>query len=161
MNRAIVLLVSVGLACNKPTPSTRTEQPGSPSDVATQPHSATEMDAVAIADAQTITTTATTDATTDATIDAGGIYDDIEGRGSCKKDDDCVLSSFQEGCCTGACSNYATNKQELAARETRANCAKTKPAVCPPPAPCPPPQHWIEAAKCKDKKCYAVGRRIP
>jgi len=78
-----------------------------------------------------------------------------EGQGSCKRDADCVLSSWQSGCCTGACVAYAISNAELRKREKAENCPKPGTQLCPPPAPCPKPTQLPIDAFCKAKKCWA------
>lgn len=80
------------------------------------------------------------------------------GVGRCRVDEDCVLTSFHDGCCAPGCAPYATNKQDLAAREARKNCDayRSGDKVCPPPAPCPPSTTHARAATCVRNTCTAV-----
>jgi len=94
-----------------------------------------------------------------ATSGQGGNVEQVPGRGSCTQDADCVLTGYQEGCCTQACHPYATNKDDLAARQAKENCAaRTQP--CPPPAPCRRPAHRYLAAKCNAGSCVALREPI-
>lgn len=82
------------------------------------------------------------------------------GRGSCVHDDDCVLTSYQPGCCVQACEDYASNKADLAALQAKEDCAATRPERCPPPAPCRRPTHRVLAAKCSAGACVAIREPI-
>lgn len=89
------------------------------------------------------------------------VIDEAEGTGRCKVDADCVLSSWQPGCCTGTCTSYAISKAELAAREKKENCPARRAKPCPPPAPCPRPTHVPVDAFCKDNTCWARRNVVP
>jgi hypothetical protein len=84
------------------------------------------------------------------------------GIGRCSVDEDCVLTSYSEGCCTYNCEPYASNKRDLAAREARENCEayRSGKKVCPPPAPCPPSTTHARAATCVDRTCTAVVEQL-
>lgn len=77
----------------------------------------------------------------------------VEGRGACEVDDDCVLTSFQEGCCVQACEAYATSREDLEARQAADQC---DPPPCPPPAPCRGPRRSFERAVCAQGTCAAA-----
>ena len=90
-----------------------------------------------------------------------GPTQEVVGDGRCKTDADCVLSSWQEGCCVQACQDQAVNRRDLAARQAKEDCATDRPEVCPPPAPCPRPTHTVLAARCSRGKCVSVQRKSP
>ena len=85
----------------------------------------------------------------------------VPGRGACKTDAECVLTTFQEGCCVQACQGYASSKLELAARQAKENCAARGPAICPPPSPCRVPTHTVLAAACSAQRCVSVEAVLP
>lgn len=85
-----------------------------------------------------------------------------QGRGSCRRDDDCVLTTYQEGCCVQGCSAYASSKAALAARQAKEDCAAFRASgePCPPPAPCRRATEREIEAVCKNGRCYGVYERI-
>ena len=85
----------------------------------------------------------------------------VPGRGTCKTDADCVLTTFQEGCCVQACQGYASSKLELAARQAKENCPARGTAICPPPSPCRIPTHNVLAAACSAHRCVSVEEVLP
>jgi hypothetical protein len=80
------------------------------------------------------------------------------GQGTCHSDTDCVLTSYQVGCCAQACQSYASSKQALAARQAQEDCVAFKASgePCPPPAPCRRPTTRSVAARCSAGTCYTV-----
>ena len=82
------------------------------------------------------------------------------GTGSCVTDADCVLSTYQSGCCVQACEPYATNRRalELTIAKERPHCDafRNSGQPCPPPAPCRLATHDVVAAKCVNRACYRV-----
>jgi hypothetical protein len=84
----------------------------------------------------------------------------VEGRGYCQRDTDCVLSTYQEGCCTQGCFPYATNRRDLAARRAKEDCTQHV-SVCPPPAPCPLETFTYVGAVCRARVCSAQRRPGP
>ena len=103
--------------------------------------------------------TSATTSTTDA-VPAGAVV--VSGRGSCARNDECVLSGYAEGmdgCCNveSTCGLYATSKAELESRRRENACRPKNPPTCPPPSPCPPAQVTLDRAACVDGVCAAVG----
>jgi hypothetical protein len=139
--RSLQLLVLA--ACTKPPP---TPTPPPPPLLA---------DAGAVADASV------PDAPPDAALPRihKWVIDEAPGEGRCKVDADCELSSWQPGCCTGTCTEYAISKRELAARKKTERCKRATP--CPPPAPCPRPTHMPIDAFCKEGACWARRNVVP
>jgi hypothetical protein len=86
----------------------------------------------------------------------------VSGRGSCARNDECVLSGYAEGvdgCCNleSTCGLYATSKAELEMRRRENTCRPSNPPKCPPPTPCPSSQVTLDRAACVDGVCAAVG----
>lgn len=79
------------------------------------------------------------------------------GSGSCKVDDDCVLSRYQSSCCVQACFPSARNKAELARAIAAEDCSKQR-GPCPPPSPCPPFAFDAVRAVCQAGTCATVKR---
>ena len=91
-------------------------------------------------------------------LEAGAAREVLAGEGRCLADADCVLSSYQPGCCTQACVARALNKHELAARMAAENCAAHK-GPCPPPAPCEKFDYRVIAAVCRAQTCATLVER--
>ena len=81
-----------------------------------------------------------------------------KGQGACAADADCELSSWQPGCCTSACEEYAIAKKDLAAKKAKEKCNDDEP--CPPPSPCPEPTWMADSAVCRQGTCTAVGHAV-
>lgn len=79
----------------------------------------------------------------------------------CERDDDCVLTTYQAGCCVQACESYAMDKRRLAAARAKEDCSGQRGEDCPPPAPCPPPTHRVVAARCNAGECVAEREPLP
>lgn len=79
------------------------------------------------------------------------------GDGKCRVDTDCVLTTYQEGCCAQGCEPYATSKASLAARQAKENCSARRGQVCPPPAPCPRAKTRATSAVCRSGTCGALA----
>jgi hypothetical protein len=80
----------------------------------------------------------------------------IVGRGACSSDDECVLTSFQPGCCAQACDAYPTSQAELDARVANDQCE----SPCPPPSPCRGPRRKLDSAICHEGVCAALERPL-
>lgn len=94
-------------------------------------------------------------AASDGKVSAG---ESVEpGNGRCNVDDDCVLSSYQGGCCVQACSPNAWNKADLAREIAAEDCAKHR-GPCPPPSPCPVFTSDAVRAICQSGTCATVRR---
>ena len=152
---AVMALVFVGLGCDRP---------GSPPPAVEAPPRGTSAEVVAVAtppvEPAPEQPVVVPEAAPPADI-ALAPTQEVAGEGRCKTDDDCVLSSWQAGCCTQACDVSAVNRRDLAARQAKENCATDRPEVCPPPAPCPPRTHEVLAARCSRRVCVSVQRRLP
>jgi hypothetical protein len=86
----------------------------------------------------------------------------VNGVGACKVDADCVLSSYQKGCCTQACAPSAKSKRDLARAQGAEDCAAmNKQPHCPAPAACQPPTYEPVAAVCCAGGCMTVRRLLP
>jgi hypothetical protein len=157
------MLVRIGVAlvgvagCDRSRPPEAPPAPSSPAvaDTAAIPH-----DAAPPPDAASL---AALDASQppDATITTTGLqpgWTHAPGRGTCRVDGDCVLTSYQEGCCVGACQAYASSQRDLDARQAKEDCvawaATGQP--CPPPAPCRGRTTKSVAAVCKAGRCTTV-----
>lgn len=80
------------------------------------------------------------------------------GTGSCRADDECVVSSYQSGCCTQACAPGAWSKAELARATAGEDCTKPRTSPCPPPSPCPVQTFDVVRALCQSGTCAAVKK---
>ncbi len=139
-------LVSITIGCSRPAPVPEREP---------VPPAVRVADAVQPIDAEVVDAEAV-DALPDAPAAASPVVVEAEGSGTCKRDEDCELSSYQAGCsCTGSCSSYAISKVELARRIKKDNCPKVRTTPCPPPAPCPRPMQRSLDAFCKAGRCWA------
>ncbi|MBA3397559.1 MAG: hypothetical protein H0T89_33355 [Deltaproteobacteria bacterium] len=154
--KQLVLVLVVACSSTQPDRAPRPE----PVVAAPADSAAAAPDAVAIAlpdafvappDASVAVDAAATSVATTNTADQ-------EGRGSCKVDRDCVLSSYQSGCCTQACQPNAISAKQLAAAQAKEDCEAFRQSgkPCPPPAPCPVYTTHPVGVKCKAGTCYAV-----
>ncbi|HEX7602367.1 MAG TPA: hypothetical protein VF316_12215 [Polyangiaceae bacterium] len=86
----------------------------------------------------------------------------VDGVGACTADADCELSSYQQGCCTQACSPSAKNKADVARARNAENCAEVRKRqpVCPPPAPCRTAAWVATAAVCCAGTCMTARRAV-
>jgi hypothetical protein len=105
---------------------------------------------------------ASADASGPSRCDKANTDELVNGVGACKVDADCVLSSYQKGCCTQACAPSAKSKKDIARAQAAEDCAEmNKQPHCPAPAACQPPTYEPIAAVCCAGGCMTARRLLP
>jgi hypothetical protein len=153
-------LIACSISCSKANPHTPGPPPTTDEPRTVEPADAAPAMTPVVIDAPPPVDAAIA-APPDAALAQSVKYEEAEGVGTCQQDSDCVLSSWQSGCCLNKCEGYAINKKDLAAEISKENCPPPGTHLCPPPAPCPLQKRRAIEAKCRKHRCTASFQKLP
>ncbi len=156
----LVVVIGASMACSKagqhppaPPPTTDEARTAGAADDAAPAMAPMAIDAAPPIDAAPT-------APPDAAVAQPGVFEDVEGVGICQQNADCVLSSWQPGCCLSTCEGYAIRVRDLEDRMAKENCPPPGTKLCPPPAPCPVQKRRAVEAKCKNHRCTTRFQKL-